>query len=670
MKFTTRTAALLAVSGLFAPAALAQKSDIKRALPASTIFFMSMPDIDTSIEEFQSTPLAKIWREKEVQDFFAEAMKMAHGKFQEGMEKMKEAVAQGQSPLTAEEILGLRIHGATFAMTGLKIEMPEGGQPRPDVGIMLHLDFGSSAASWKKAIDFGLQMVEGQAQGMLVKNESKVGNFQAVELAPQMDEIKNSFNWCWMGNGLLIGTRASEFKAALEALGSDKQVLTASAIYTGASKQLTTKGAEMEVFMNMGQLMDTGMEILELAAKQNRRQMPKEFDVAGVGRALEALGLRSVQAMGYSTHYENGKSITESYTLSPEPTRRGLMATGSGSLSTAFLKWVPKDSTGFSASKFDCSALYEGVMGAMKAYNPEIAKEAMQHLEGVEAQLGFKIREDLFGALGDELIWWSMPMASITQAPDIGVLVKMRDDSKFLKVAKALVGMSEGSVEIDDVERGGHKMHILKINADPTGGGGMNPFASLIVPTFAFKNGYMVLGLSANNVKKLLERMDREDDPKGDIRANAELSKALENLPKGTLSSLSFTDWKSSLEGYYQLLTTALAFLPVNNSEIPIDLSLLPEASTLTKHMFGAVSWTTTDANGFRSYSLSPFGPEMAVGLLAIGAGAATFAGISRAGGMAPPRGNARGGRNLPPPKKESEEPAQADPETRKKKDK
>ena len=73
----------------------------------------------------------------------------------------------------------------------------------------------------------------------------------------------------------------------------------------------------------------------------------------------------------------------------------------------------------------------------------------------------------------------------------------------------------------------------------------------------------------------------------------------------------------------YQLATSVLAFVPIGD-EIPFDLSLLPDSSTLTQHLFGAVAWSTWDETGFRTTSIGPFGPEVValVGGLA-GAGAA-----------------------------------------------
>src|SRR5690606_20320246 len=117
--------------------------------------------------------------------------------------------------------------------------------------------------------------------------------------------------------------------------------------------------------------------------------------------------------------------------------------------------------------------------------------------------------------------------------------------------------------------------------------------------------------------------MDREDDPSGDIRSNEEFAPYLEQMPEGGLSSLSFTDWKAQFESLYQLATSVLAFVPIGD-EIPFDLSLLPDSSTLTQHLFGAVAWSTWDETGFRTTSIGPFGPEVValVGGLA-GAGAA-----------------------------------------------
>jgi hypothetical protein len=50
----------------------------------------------------------------------------------------------------------------------------------------------------------------------------------------------------------------------------------------------------------------------------------------------------------------------------------------------------------------------------------------------------------------------------------------------------------------------------------------------------------------------------------------------------------------------------------VSSSDLPFDLTLLPEAETLSQHLFSSLSWSTVGPNGFSSTSVSPLGPELA----------------------------------------------------------
>jgi hypothetical protein len=67
-----------------------------------------------------------------------------------------------------------------------------------------------------------------------------------------------------------------------------------------------------------------------------------------------------------------------------------------------------------------------------------------------------------------------------------------------------------------------------------------------------------------------------------------------------------------------------LAMIPMGE-DLPIDLSLLPETTTLTQHLFGSVSWQQTEKDGFRGMDQGPWGPEtvgLIVGCIGVGAGA------------------------------------------------
>ena len=58
--------------------------------------------------------------------------------------------------------------------------------------------------------------------------------------------------------------------------------------------------------------------------------------------------------------------------------------------------------------------------------------------------------------------------------------------------------------------------------------------------------------------------------------------------------------------------TSVLAFA-VSQDEVPFDLTLLPEAETLSQHLYSSATWSTSNKQGFTTTSISPLGPEVLV---------------------------------------------------------
>jgi hypothetical protein len=284
---------------------------------------------------------------------------------------------------------------------------------------------------------------------------------------------------------------------------------------------------------------------------------------------------------------------------------------------------VPKDVASFSGRTFDLAAIYDGIVGALEAYDEKKASQMLGFLSMYEQQFGLSVKEDLIGSLGHEFIMWNMPVAALGTTPEMAVLVRVKDQERFLGTMETIAKLSDGAFDIDTSERRGIKVYQVQVNWDPTGGMGFNPL-DMFIPTFSFKDGYLVAGFSTGDVKRVFKRMDHEDDPSGDIRGNAEFKLYLDDLPKGGISSIQFTDCKASFEGVYQLVTSLAAFIPIDD-DIPIDLSLLPDVTTLTEHLFGSVSWSSSDGNGFHTLSQGPWGPEI---LALLGGAAAVGAGV------------------------------------------
>jgi hypothetical protein len=618
--FTIASATLFA---LLAPAAA--QGSILPYLPKDTIVAVAAPDLAASLAEFAQMPLAKMWAEKEVQTFFADVKELAIKQFNEGLAQAKEMHAQGALPINPEELLKLRLQGVTVALTKLHIGKTDMG-PMPEIGLLVHLDFGSSAPTWNALIKTGLGLLEAEAGEQMKKQESKIGDVTLLTYSPPAEMgIQMGLNIAMVPNGIVIGSLASEVQELVAAMNAKAPVLGASAAYQANVKHLTTEGAECEAFVRFDPLVDFALMALRMGTEKGELQ---GLDIEGVNRAVDAMGLRNLGSVGMTTGYVDGKAITRAYASSGGSGTTSSVKT----IDTSFLKWVPKDAVSFGAGTFAVMPIYDTLVRGLQAYNPEMAKGVLEQLQGMEKQLGFSIRDDFFGSLGDHYISWSMPMGTISSPPELAYLLAIKDEAKFVNVLKTLAKLSQGMVEIEEGEKRGVKAYQIRVNFDPTEGmGGMNPF-DMFQPTFAFKNGYMVLGFSASDVKRVFQRMDREDDPKGDIRSNKEFAAVAASIPAG-VTSVSFTDWKSNFESLYQIATGLLAFVPMGD-QVPIDLSLIPDSGTLSKHLFGALSYTKTDAQGTESISISPFGPEVAllVGGLAV-AGAATF-GVMRGRGF------------------------------------
>jgi hypothetical protein len=251
-------------------------------------------------------------------------------------------------------------------------------------------------------------------------------------------------------------------------------------------------------------------------------------------------------------------------------------------------------------------------------------------LAELENQLGFRLREDLFQSFGDRYVTWMMPVANMNAAPETAILIQVKDEKKIVQVMKGLAKLTQGMVEIEESERRGLKSYQLRINAEEIPGLPFNPL-QVFQPTMAFKGDYMVVAFTPSDVKRAMQRMDREDDPKGDIRSNKEFLVVASQIP-AKVSSVTFSDWKVQFESFYSITTGLMAAIPMGQ-DVPIDPALLPESNTLTQHLFPTISYTSAHEGGTMTVTTSPFGPEtlMMVGFL-IGAGAATFGVMSQRG--------------------------------------
>ncbi|MGC6486236.1 MAG: hypothetical protein ACON4Z_01195 [Planctomycetota bacterium] len=597
-------------------------------LPKKTMMAMSVPDLAASMAEFQKMPLARMWAEEEVQAFVSDVMEMATEQMDEGMDQMRAMHDAGMMPISPDTLMNLRLEGVTLAVTGVELNMSDFG-PMPKVGTLVHLDFGESAATWNQLIQMGMGMLRQEAGDDLSMTEWTIGDVKAVTLTPTEAPpgFGMSINVAMVPGGVVLGTITDEVKDVVTNWVNKTPMLSQTAGYAASTKRIDTAGAEVQMFMAPDLAMSTGMDIMKMMSGMGGA-IPTEggmvpmsmLDFEGVERAMQAMGMRDMGTLGMSMSYADGKAVTKAYhARAKERTTTAAPA----SVDTKFLRWVPKDAVSFGAGTVDATSIYDMLIKGMQAYDPNMSEMMLAQLGQMETQLGFSIRKDLLGSIGDHYITWSMPMGTISAAPEMAVLVKVNSEEKLVGALKTIAAMSDGALELEEATKRGLKSYQLVINADSMDPGGMmmmNPF-DMFQPTFAFKDGYMVMGFSASDVKRVFKRMDRDDNPKGDIRSNKEFMAIADQIPEG-VSSLAFVDWKANFESMYQMATGVLAFVPMPE-DVPVDMSMIPDSETLTQHLFAGLTYTKSNADGGVTVSISPFGPETFLALGAIVGGAA-----------------------------------------------
>ncbi|HMQ22512.1 MAG TPA: hypothetical protein PKE00_08495, partial [Planctomycetota bacterium] len=331
----------------------------------------------------------------------------------------------------------------------------------------------------------------------------------------------------------------------------------------------------------------------------------------------DVLGLNGLKAVGISSGYdENGRGVSRSFTDLPEGERKGLFALNDGSpIDMGHLAWIPQGVASFSMMRLgNFEKIYTTIMDAVTAYDEGVGEMAKGQIAQMEEGMGFNLQKDVFGAFSDELLTYSMPVSGIMATPEFVVMAGCKDSQKTLEVMKKLFALSEGVLALSEIS-GEEGLFSIDLTLDEFGGG-MDP-TGMIDPTIGFKNGYMVLAFSRGDVKNAFARFEAADTP--NVRDNAAFKPYLPFIPQNA-DSLSFADNATSIGGLYGSLSGMVGMVPIP-PEVPIDVGLLPSTEALTKHLFGSVAWSRTTAPGWEGESIGPMGPELYVGVVALGVG-------------------------------------------------
>lgn len=276
---------------------------------------------------------------------------------------------------------------------------------------------------------------------------------------------------------------------------------------------------DVSLYMNGEVLMQWLEEALIKAMKANKAQMPIEPKAI-----FEAIGTKEFQSIGLSMDLSDAQSRVDVALLHPEkPT--GLISLLRGNQAEVNLPgFLPADALSAQVMRQSLGGMYDGLLAMVNKLGP-LAMMATMQISQVEQQMGFKIKEDLFGSLDDEYI--QANDGSVTDASQVMGL-KIKDRAKLvgaLDGLKRFVGQGFGAA-FDESEYLGYTINTFKASQAAAPGAASAEVAYCIAEDYLlFSTGKQEL------LKKILSRMK---DPSGpSIWDNARTQELIAMLPKG-----------------------------------------------------------------------------------------------------------------------------------------
>lgn len=289
---------------------------------------------------------------------------------------------------------------------------------------------------------------------------------------------------------------------------------------------------------------------------------------------------------------------------------------------------VPRDSTYVGVFTFELASWYDRILAFAGNLNPGGPEAIAQEIAQGEAQLGFKIREDLLASLGTRFIIYEDPdMRSLL--PGLVLIMEGGDRAKFDRCLERLLALTAQAVSRNGVQletrqatRLGHEISFAHV-------GGV-PFP--VAPAWSWIDSKLVVAMQPGSIEHHLMRR-RTEDPRADsILANPDFQRARKLAPANAVQ-LEYTNVGAAFARFYPLITQ-IAQMGLSMSQaigVDADASMLPPPLLVRENLFGQTSSVANHPDGWSSVFHGPL--PLGSGLLPGGAsggiaGMATLAGL------------------------------------------
>ncbi len=312
------------------------------------------------------------------------------------------------------------------------------------------------------------------------------------------------------------------------------------------------------------------------------------------------------------------------------------------SMSMDDLRMVPVDARLFLALAFDLADSYDRMeelfrLGAAQNGNGE--NPILEAMESLEEELGFSIRDDMLGSVGERAVAYVPRRSNLLMMPDPIISIELSDAETFrsclLKTTKLIeqIFNADPAVAFSDGVHENTPFQFARIENPPI------PFN----PAWAVTGSHFVMAGTIPTLKFALDRIGAE--PGDSILASEDFGRTANVIGRDRFTSLSYLA-PGAKEYVMDILYSLLPLYTAYASEVPFleelgfDPSVLPPPERLSRHLFGSMNVSYIENDVVMSEGYGPLcGSEAYIG------GAAGVGGIAAAmlmPALARARGEAR----------------------------
>jgi hypothetical protein len=648
-------AGLLLFAGAAAGQTQSSGSRPESLLPQGTIFFAGTDDLDAMLTKCKAAPIGKIFAEQEVRDFLQKPKEELRKLLDQGLAVAKQHPALANIELDPDKILAGPYGRAFVALTHVQLPPAERFDPAAmDIGLVLGLEPRAGAVDVLGLVRkiLGAFVEQGPEHGVKIESVKGDGVVYDRVQAPGAPPI------CFANiNGLSVLSISERalVEMAKRAAGGGPSLVTEGGFARGVAAAGAPASGDVVFYVEIGRFFDLVHQGISLAMAMDHEEEARPI----VDKIFEVSKLKSFGPLYSTSTWRDGVAVGASY-VEIDPSAGGLCALANVQpVDRGALKFIPKEALAFSLSSFELAPLYDVVMDGFQQAAPEEHAKALAKIHELETQVAgadaegkpnWDLRRDLVGALAGRLATMTTRGSGsmLGATGDFVMSLETPNPDGLEKSLKHLVAMAGkladnpinfkeqvyamwtfGPNGVDDKGAGDDVHQDAKLQVlDPMSLGQAAALAGSLQVTYAFHRGKFWFATTTKALKKALDAQN--NPPAESITAKPDFAARFVEPPEGAvLTSISYGDTAANFETAYGAILGAINMVMMMQGgadELPIDISLLPTAESISKHLFGTVGITyRVGKTGHVSISRGPLGAETG---LAVVAGAAAVGGL------------------------------------------